>query len=374
MKKRMIWMLGAVVIFVAAIGSIKFFQVKAAMASQGSYQPPPETVTTAVAKQEMWDTTLSAIGTVEAVKGVTISADLPGLVQEIRFESGRHVNAGDVLVRLDSRQEIAQLAAAEAQRDLAKVDLDRSRGMLAGSVISQSAFDQAAAQFKSADARAGEIRATISRKTIRAPFSGTLGIREVNVGQYLAGGAPIVSLQSLQPAYVNFTLPQQELSRLRVGTDVQATSDAVEGSESGKINAIDSVVSESLRNVRVQAVFANRAGKLRPGMFVEAQLAKGNTLPVVTLPVSSISYAPFGDSVFIVEDVKGPKGSTYRGVRQQFVKLGGARGDLVAVLTGVKPGEEVVTSGVFKLRPGAAVEVNNKVQPGNNPAPKPEDS
>lgn len=374
MKKRMIWMLGAVVIFVAAIGSIKFFQVKAAMASQGSYQPPPETVTTAVAKQEMWDTTLSAIGTVEAVKGVTISADLPGLVQEIRFESGRHVNAGDVLVRLDSRQEIAQLAAAEAQRDLAKVDLDRSRGMLAGSVISQSAFDQAAAQFKSADARAGEIRATISRKTIRAPFSGTLGIREVNVGQYLAGGAPIVSLQSLQPAYVNFTLPQQELSRLRVGTDVQATSDAVEGTESGKINAIDSVVSESLRNVRVQAVFANRAGKLRPGMFVEAQLAKGNTLPVVTLPVSSISYAPFGDSVFIVEDVKGPKGSTYRGVRQQFVKLGGARGDLVAVLTGVKPGEEVVTSGVFKLRPGAAVEVNNKVQPGNNPAPKPEDS
>ncbi|MGZ4779686.1 MAG: efflux RND transporter periplasmic adaptor subunit [Thermoanaerobaculia bacterium] len=370
----MIWMLGAVVLFVAAIGSIKFFQVKAAMASQGSYQPPPETVTTTVAKREMWDTTLTAIGTVEAVKGVTISADLPGVVQEISFESGRHVNAGDVLVRLDSRQEIAQLAAAEAQRDLARVNLERSRGLLAGQVIPQSTYDQAAAEFKSADARAGEIRATIARKTIRAPFSGTVGIRQVNVGQYLAGGTPIVSLQSLQPAYVNFTLPQQELSRLRSGTEVQATSDAMEGTVSGKINAIDSVVDETLRNVRVQAIFANTDNKLRPGMFVEAQLAKGNTMPVITLPVSSISYAPFGDSVFIVEDVKGPKGGTYRGVRQQFVKLGTGRGDLVAVLTGVKPGEEVVSSGVFKLRPGAAVQVDNKIQPGNNAAPKPEDS
>jgi membrane fusion protein (multidrug efflux system) len=369
----MFLMLAVVIAFLAIIGSVKYFQIRSAMA-QGGYTPPPETVTTVVAKQEMWSASTNAIGSVAAVQGVTISADLPGVVQQILFNSGQRVTQGDILVRLDARQEQAQLAAAEAQRELARVDLERMRGMLASQIIPQSTYDQAAAQFKQTEARAGEIRATIARKTIRAPFSGILGIREINVGQYLAPGTPIASLQSLQPVYVNFTLPQQQLTALRPGAILQVTSDGFEGTESGRVNAVDSVVDEATRNVRVQAIFDNRSLKMKPGMFVEARLAGAASTPVVTLPATAISYAPFGDSVFIVEDVAGPNGKKYRGVRQQFVKLGPARGDLVSVLTGVKPGEEVVTSGVFKLRPGAAVQVNNTVQPGSSASPRPEDS
>jgi membrane fusion protein (multidrug efflux system) len=374
MKKRMFWMLAAVIVFIAIIASVKTFQIKAAMAQGASYQPPPEAVTTVVAKTDEWNTTVNAIGSVAAVQGVTVAADLPGLVQEITFTSGQSVNQGDVLIRLDTKQERAQLAAAEAQRELARLELERTKALLGKSLISQSTYDTAAATFKSADAGVGQISATIERKTIRAPFAGVLGIRQVNLGQYLAGGAPIVSLQSLRPVYVNFTVPQQEIGLVSVGSSVQVTSDALGQPEVGRIAAFDSVIDESTRNARVQAIFDNRSGKLRPGMFVEAQIARGARTTVIALPVSAISYAPFGDSVFIVEDVKGPNGKSYRGVRQQFVKLGGARGDQVAVLTGVKPGEEIVTSGVFKLRPGAAVTVNNKIQPGNNPAPKPENS
>jgi membrane fusion protein (multidrug efflux system) len=370
----MFLMLAAVLAFIAIVGGFKFFQVKAAMSQQGNFQPPPEAVTTVVVSEGPWDTTMSAIGTVVAVNGVTVSADMPGLVEQIAFDSGRRVSKGDVLVRLDTKGERAQLAAAEAQRELARLDLDRMRGMLASSIVPQSSFDQATAQFKQADAGVGEIRASIERKTIRAPFSGTLGIRQINLGQYLAGGSPIVTLQALQPVFVNFSVPQHLLGVLTRGATVSVTSDALSKPEVGKIAAIESLIDEATRNGRVQAIFENRAERLRPGMFVQVQLANGARTSVITVPASAISYAPFGDSVFIVEDVKGPDGKPYRGVRQQFVKLGGARGDQVAVLTGVKPGEEVVTSGVFKLRPGAAVQVNNKVQPSNAIAPKPEDS
>jgi membrane fusion protein, multidrug efflux system len=374
MRKRMLLMLAVVIAFLAVIGGLKYSQIRTAMASQGSFTPPPEAVTTVVAKAENWDATLNAIGTVAAVNGVTVSADLPGVIEQIAFDSGQHVNKGAVLVRLDTKQERAQLAAAAAQLELARVQLQRTAGMRSSDIIPASMYDQASAEYKQAEARVGEIRATIERKTIRAPFAGVLGIRQVNLGQYLAGGAPIVSLQALQPVYVNFSVPQQEMSRLRTTRQVRVTSDAFEGEAVGRVTAIDSVVDDATRNVRVQAVFTNRDGKLRPGMFVESRLARGAQAPVVTLPASAISYAPFGDSVFIVEQVKAPDGKSYRGVRQQFVKLGGTRGDQVAVVSGVKAGEEVVTSGVFKLRPGAAVQVNNSVQPGNDPAPKPEDS
>ena len=374
MKKRMILMLLIVAIVIGGIGSRKYFQIKAAMAQQGSFTPPPETVTTIVARSEEWASTIAGIGTVVAVNGVTVSADLPGMVEQIGFVSGQHVGKGDVLVRLDTKQERAQLAAAEAQRELAALDLDRKQGLIAKAVIPQALYDQTVAEHKQAVARVGEIRATMERKVIRAPFTGVLGIRQVNLGQFVASGAPIVSLQALQPVYVEFNVPQQEVGRVRQGVDVHATSDALQGEEVGRVTAMDSVVDEATRNVRVQATFANAARKLRPGMFVEVKLARGTTSSVVTLPASAISYAPFGDSVFIVEQMKGPDGKSYRGVRQQFVKLGAARGDMVSILTGVKPGEEVVTSGVFKLRPNAAVVVNNQVQPGSSTAPKPEDS
>ncbi len=374
MKKRMLLMIAAMVVFLTAIGGLKYFQIRAAMTQQGGYQPPPEAVTTVIAKQEPWSAGLNAIGTVVAVNGVTVAADLPGLVDEIAFDSGKRVEKDGVLLRLDTKQERAQLAAAVAQRELTKLALDRHQDLLAKGIIPQAAFDQAAAEYKQAAAGVDQITATIERKTIRAPFSGILGIRQVNRGQYLAGGAPIVSLQALQPAYVELTFPQREIGKLHAGREVEVTSDAFAGTEKGTIQALDSVVDEVTRNVRVEAVFGNRDGNLRPGMFVQAQLAEGAATPVITLPASAISYAPFGDSVFIVEDVKGPNGKSYRGVRQQFVKLGPSRGDQVAVLSGVKSGEEVVTSGAFKLRPGAAVIVNNAVQPANSATPKPEDS
>jgi membrane fusion protein (multidrug efflux system) len=376
MKKRMLLMLAIVIGVIAILGLLKYKQINSAIAQQKHFQPPPETVTSVVAGQDTWNTRLKAIGTVVAVNGVTVSADLPGVVEQIAFQSGQHVRKGELLVRLDAKQERAQLVAADAQRDLANVELARAKGMLESKIIAQAVYDSLAAQAKQAEARVGEIRATIQRKTILAPFDGVLGIRQINLGQYLAGGAPIVTLQSLHPVYVRFTVPQQEMGALRVGTNVNVTSDAMGGAtETGRITAVESLINEATRNVDVQAIFDNRSQRLRPGMFVEAQLTQGAKQTVVMLPTSAIAYAPFGDSVFIIEDVKSPDGTkTYKGVRQQFVKLGGSRGDQVAVVTGVKPGEEIVTSGVFKLRPGAAVVVNNSVQPANSSNPNPADS
>ena len=375
MKKRMFLMLVAVAVVLAALAALKLNQIKGAAAQSSSFQPPPEAVTTIAARQETWPAAVTAIGTVVPVQGVTVSADLPGIVQRISFASGGTVRAGQVLVNLDTRQEVAQLAAAESQRDLAKLNLDRMRGLRESGVIPQADYDRAAAEATQGEARVGEIRATIERKTIRAPFSGVLGLRQVNLGQYLAPGSPVVSLQSLRPIYVNFAVPQREVGHLRPGATVDLTVEGQAGVRpTGRITAVDSVVDPSTRNVQIQATFANADGRLHPGMFVETRILLGDSTPVISLPASAISYAPYGDSVFIVEDVKGPDGKPFRGVRQQFVKLGGTRGDQVAVVSGVKPGEEVVTSGVFKLRNGAAVRVNNDIQPGNNPAPRPEDS
>ena len=375
MRKRMLIMLGAMGLFIVSIGLVKFFQIRAAIAAGMAWQPPPEAVTTIVANDAEWPATLSAIGTAEAVNGVTVSADLPGIVDRIGFDSGRSVKAGQVLVELDISQEQAQLAAAEAQRTLARVNLERADQLLQKGVVAQAEHDRIAAEASTADARVGEMRATIERKRIRAPFAGVLGIRQVNRGQYLNGGAPIVPLQSMDPIYVNFSLPQQDVAALRVGAEVRVSSDSAAASRlTGKITAINSVIDPSTRNVQVQATLRNPKGALRPGMFVDVQVELGAHQSVIALPASAINYAPYGNSVFVVGDMKGPKGEKYRGVRQEFVKLGEGRGDQVAVISGLKVGEEVVTSGVFKLRNGAAVLVDNKVQPGNNPAAKPEDS
>ena len=375
MKSRMLKMVGAMVLVVLALGSLKFFQIRAAMAEYAGYQPPPEAVTTVVAGVESWPSTLRAIGTVAAVQGVTVSADLPGIVESITFESGRPVGEGEVLVRLDTRQERAQLAAAEAQRDLARLNLDRVRGLVEQGILAQAELDRVTAEHKQADARVGEIRATIERKEIRAPFTGVLGIRQVNLGQYLEGGAPIVPLQSLDTVHVIFSVPQQRVGEMRVGGEVRVTAEDIGGAPvTGLIMAIDSVVDQATRNVQVEATLDNPDGRLRPGMYVQAHVRLGEPASILALPASAISYAPYGDSVFVVSEMAGPGGAAYKGVRQQFVKLGAARGDQVAVVSGLEAGDEVVTSGAFKLRNGAAVFVDNSVQPGNSPAPKPEDN
>ena len=375
MAKRMILMLTLMAVLIAGLGFVKFRQIQAAVAQNANFQPPPEAVTTIVAKQEKWPATLEVIGTAVAVQGVTVSADLPGTVERIAFESGKSVNAGDVLVELDTRQERAQLAAMEAQRDLARINFNRMQQLVKQGVIAQSEYDNVTAQQKATEAQVGEIRATIARKTIRAPFSGILGLRQVNLGQYLAAGEAVVPLQSLNPIYVNFGVPQQVAANVPVGRSLRVKSNDVGGSEfTGRVTAIDSVINEATRNVQVQATLTNPRGKLRPGMFVQVAVVTGAERPVIAVPASAINYAPYGDSVYVVSDLKDPSGKAYRGVRQQFVKLEGARGDQVAVISGINPGDEVVTSGVFKLRNGAAVQVNNKVQPGNSPTPKPEDS
>jgi membrane fusion protein, multidrug efflux system len=374
MVKRMVLMLAVVTALIAALGFVKYRQIQSAIA-QAAFQPPPEAVTTVVAQQETWPAVLSVVGTVAAVQGVTVSADLPGTVDRIAFDSGKAVREGDVLVTLDTRQERAQLAAVEAQRDLARLNHGRMQGLKKDGIISAADYDRAAAENKETEARVGEIRAAIDRKTIRAPFSGILGIRQVNLGQYLSAGDPVVTLQSLHPIYVNFGVPQQDAAQVRIGRTVRISAANQAGPElTGQVTAIDSVVNPSTRNLQVQATLANPKGALRPGMFVQTHLVVGASQSVIAIPASGINYAPYGDSVFVVADLKGEDGKTYRGVRQQFVKLGGSRGDQVAIVSGVNPGDEVVTSGVFKLRNGAAVQINNKVVPANSPTPKPEES
>lgn len=374
MVKRLLLVLAVLGLLLAALGFVKFKQIESAVHA-AAYQPPPEAVTSVVTKKDIWPATMSVIGTVEAVHGVMVSADLPGTVARINFDSGKPVREGEILVELDTQQERAQLASLEAQRDLAHVTFSRMQQLVNEGVISRSEFDQATAQQKATDANVAEIRATIARKTIRAPFSGILGIRKVNLGQYLSAGSPIVSNQSLNPIYVNVGIPQQVASQVHIGRKLEVTTEDLAGKIfTGTVTAIDSVVDEATRNIQVQATLSNPEGKLRPGMFVQVQVAVGASRPVIALPASAINYAPYGDSVYVITDLKDPKGQTYRGVRQTFVKVEGSRGDQVGIISGLNPGEEVVTSGVFKLRNGAAVQVNNKVQPGNSPAPKPEDS
>src|SRR6267378_3774617 len=332
MAKRLILVLGVMAVLITALGFAKFRQIESAVHA-GAFQPPPEAVTSIVTQREQWPASMTAIGSIEAVHGVMVSADLPGTVALINFDSGKAVREGEILVELDTRQERAQLASLEAQRDLAKVNFGRMQELVNSGVISRMEYDQATAQQRATEANVAEIRATIERKTIRAPFSGILGIRKVNLGQYLSAGSAVVSLQSLNPIYVNIGVPQQEAGQVFTGS----------------VTALDSVVDEATRNVQVQATLSNPDGKLRPGMFVQVQLALGAARPVISLPASAISYAPYGDSVFVVTDLKDPSGHTYRGVRQQFVKVEGSRGDQVAVISGLKAGDEVVSSGVFKL-------------------------
>jgi membrane fusion protein, multidrug efflux system len=375
MAKRMILMLVVLAALLGGLGFAKFRQVETAIAQGASYQPPPTAVTTVVAQKETWPSTLSVIGTAAAVEGVTLSADLPGTIDKIHFESGQWVHEGDILIELDTRQERAQLASLEAQRDLARINYGRANELAKAGVISRSEFDNATTQQKATEAQVGDIRAAIARKTIHAPFSGLLGIRQVSLGQYLAAGQAIVSLQSLSPIYVNFGVPQQDTPKVIPGHVLRITNSDLPGMGfTGRITALDSVISEQTRNIQVQATITNKENKLRPGMFVQVEVPMGQPRQVFPLPASAINYAPYGDSVFVVSEMKDPKGNTYRGVRQQVVKVEGSRGDQVGIVSGINPGDEVVSSGVFRLRNGAPVQVNNAVKPSNSASPKPEDS
>ena len=370
----------AIVLLVAIFFVLGYFKVQqfmgfAAMAKAGFFKSPPIAVTTTVASQSEWQPTLDTIGTVTAINGVTVSTDLAGIVDKIAFTSGTVVKTGDLLVHLNTDQEQAQLEQAQAQLALAQLTLNRDRDLLAKRTISQQDYDTAEATYRGNQATVDQFRALIARKTLRAPFDGVIGIRQVNLGQYLNTGDAVVSLQSFDPIYVNFTLPQQDLSKLAVGQQVDVRLDAYgDAVFPGQINAVNSMVDQATRNVQVQATLQNGEQKLRPGMFAKVSVILPQREQVIALPVSSVHYAPYGDSVFIVGDDKDEDGKPIKSVKEQFVKLGTARGDLVAVVSGVKPGDEVVTSGVFRLKSGAAIIINNKVQPNSEASPTPANS
>ena len=375
MALRFVIVLGLLLAVVFFLGFLKYRQVQAMIALSPSFAPPPPAVTTAVVHSVSWQPTVRAIGSLEAVQGVTVAADLPGVVKEILFESGKPAKAGDILVRLVTDEEQAELDSAQAQRDLKVLSLQRERDLIKSHTDSQANLDAADAEYRQAQANVDQVKASIDRKTIRASFNGLLGIRLVNVGQYLKSGDQVVPLQSTDPIYADFTLPQQSLNMFGVGSAVEVRTDATgETVFPGKITAINSLVDAATRNFQAQATVANPDGKLRPGMFANVDVILPTQTGVLPVPSSAIAYAPYGDSVFVVTQVKGADGKMAPAVQQHFVTLGQTRGDLVAVLKGIKEGDTVVTSGVFKLQNNMAVQINNSVQPEADEAPHPDES
>lgn len=376
MAKKITLTLILVLVLVGVLAGIKGLQFQTMFAQGASFTPPPETVTTATVRRENWQPTLTAVGSVAAVQGVMLSAEMSGAVKSIAFESGATVRAGDLLVELDTAVEQAQLRSAMASADLARLNLERARELREKKMMSQADLDSAEAQAKQANAQIDNIRAIIGKKTIRAPFAGRTGIRQVNVGQFLDNGAAIVTLQSLNPVYVDLALPQQDLAQLSVGMTVRVTTDAFPDQNfEGKLTAISPEVDAVTRNVRLQATLANPAGRLRAGMFVNVATVLPRTEQVLMIPATAVLYAPYGDSVFVVEDKKDEKtGATGKVLNQRFVRLGKTHGDFVVVASGLDVDQTVVTTGVFKLRNGMNVVVDNKLAPSFQLAPKPANS
>jgi membrane fusion protein (multidrug efflux system) len=373
MKKRILLVILGLVVLTAGLSAVKALQIGAMIDQGKKFVPPPETVTTAVANAESWETALTAVGSLSAVQGVTVAAELPGKVVNIAFEPGARVTKGDLLIRQDTTSEEARLPGAAARADLTRTVVERNARMLEKQIISQADHDAAVADHEQAMAQAADIRATIDKKTIRAPFSGRLGIRQVNLGQVLREGDPVVTLQSIDPIYVDFTLPQQQLAQLRTGLPVRVTCDALPGTTIiGRITAVNPLVDVATRNIRVQTTVANRTEKLLPGMFVNTAVSLPVRQKVLAIPATAVLYAPYGDSVFVVADDNVVKGG--KALRQQFVRLGEKRGDFVAVASGLKAGDNVVSTGVFKLRNGQAVVVDNRLAPPFRENPKPENN
>jgi membrane fusion protein, multidrug efflux system len=359
-----------------ALAGVKTLQIRKLIEGGKAYVQPPEAVSSAVAHEEKWPTSLTAIGSVTAVQGVTVNPELPGIVSEITFSSGAVVAKGDLLVRLDTSLEEAQLRALEAQEELALINVVRERTLRTQNMVSQSELDTAEATLKQNKANADALRATIEKKTIRAPFAGRLGLRMVNLGQYLDTGKPIVSLQSLNPVYAEFTLPQQELAKLKTGMRVSVTTDTYPGRQfEGKLTAIAPQLDPSMRSVGLQATLDNPEQLLRPGMFARAEVFLPEEQKVLVIPATAVLSAPYGDSVYVIEP-KAATNGTPAGlvVRQQFVHTGRLHGDFQIVESGLKPGERIVKAGIFKLRNGMSVTESNDIGPKNDMSPRPSDS
>ncbi len=372
-KQWLYAVLGLLVVVVALVG-VKAGQIGLMIAAGKSFAPPPESVASAKVLASEWQPSSPATGSVTAVHGVTLGAEVPGTVREIDFESGDWVRRGAVLVRLDTSAEEAQLAAARADATLARLNLDRARNLRQGDVNTPAELEAAEARAAQATAAVAGLEAAIAKKTIRAPFDGRVAIRQVELGQVVTPGTPVVSLQSVDPTYVDFWLPQQALATLKPGQQVRLSTDTYPGASwDGKLTTINPEVDPTTRNVRVRATFANADGRLRPGMYASVEVLSGEHKPVLLVPATAAIYAPYGDSVFVLEPTAEPGKAPGMVARQRFVRLGERRGDLVAVVSGLKGGEQVVSSGAFKLRNGASVVVRDGEAPPAQLDPKPVD-
>jgi membrane fusion protein (multidrug efflux system) len=376
MTKRIIVTILGVLVLIGILGGIKGLQISRMIAIGSQSTPPPETVTTAVVRTESWEALITSVGSLEAVQGVMLTAELSGKVERIAFEPGTKVEAGDLLLQQDISMEQAQLRAAEATVALTKLELERSSKLLTKKAVAQAKYDSDEAQYKKAVAQIDGIRATIRKKTIQAPFDGTLGIRLVNLGQILNEGDPIVSLQTIDPIFVNFSLPQQQFAQVKPGLKVRVTADPLSGQAiEGEITAISPEVDAATRNIKVQATVANSQERLRPGMFVNVAVVLPAREEVLAIPTTAVLYAPYGDTVFVVHENQNEKDvQPVSVIRQKIVQLGEKRGDFVAIVSGLGNGETVVSTGVFKLRNEQTVVVDNALAPAFKLTPKPEDS
>jgi membrane fusion protein (multidrug efflux system) len=367
----MILMLLAMILLVGGILGFKLFGRYMMNKSLAAQKPPPAAVSTIAAREESWQPALHAVGTFAAVQGIIVSTQLDGAVTQVAFDSGAVVKEGDLLVQQDISAEEAQLASAEAAAVLARLSLDRAKDLRAQGTNAQADLDAATAGFQQAQANVAGIKATIAKKTICAPFAGRLGIRQVNLGQFLRSGTDIVPLQALDPIYLDFALPQQTAAQVAVGQAVRVTVDAFPGEVfAGTVTAVNPNVDDATRNFQLQATLKNADGRLHPGMFGSVEVQLPATEKVLTVPLSAIVYNPYGNAVYIVENQGKDGGGLI--VRQQYVTTGATRGDQVAVTKGVKPGDVVVTAGQLKLRNGASIVVNNSVTPSDSAAPQPD--
>lgn len=362
---------------VGALVGIKFLQFDAMGKAAENQQMPAQPVNVAKVLQQQWRPQVASVGTVTAVQGTVIRTEAAGVVRAIEFQPGAPVQAGDVLVQLDVDVEKAQLRVAEASAELARSSFKRAKDLIGNRSISQADFDAAAIGLKQTEAQVDNLRAVIAKKTIRAPFAGHLGIRRISVGQYLEQGSAVVSLHALNPIYVDFSLPQQRLAELAEGLQVAVSTDAYpDQSFEGRITAVDTDIDTSTRNVRVQATLDNSDGRLRPGMFVEIALLLDRSETVLVIPATAVLHAPYGDSLFVVEEGEeaDANGNKPLVAQQKFVRLGARQGDFVVVTEGLQAGEQVISTGAFKLRPGMPVVIDNTLAPEFRAAPTPDNS
>ena len=376
MKRKILVAVSGLLVVIAVLAGVKALQIRALIQAGSEFSVPAETISAAEVREETWESLLPAVGSITAVHGVELSSEVAGTVRRINFESGGTATEGQILVHLDTSMEEAQLRATQAQAELARQNLARAIDLRAQGVISQSDFDASQAATNQTAGQVETIQATIAKKTIRAPFAGRLGIRSVNLGQFIHDGDPIVSLHSLDPVYVDFNLPEQQLAQVQRAMAVRVTTDATPGRVfTGKVTALNPEVNPSTRNVKVQATVANAGGELRPGMFARVVLVLPETQSQLVIPASSVLHAPYGDSVFVVGDVKDEKsGKTVKQVQMTTVRLGETRGDFVAVTNGLKAGQTIATSGVFKLRNGSPVAIDNTLAPDAQSDPRPPNS